>query len=128
MEKALKIFASLADKTRLRLYRLLLKTDKEIAVCELIDAVKESQYNVSRHLQILKNAGMVKEKRNGRWILYSAAADPDVNLSDAVVKMDETVLKKDFERLEKRLSLRRNGEIISCRIAGNNKKRGEKNG
>ncbi|PKL92959.1 MAG: ArsR family transcriptional regulator [Candidatus Goldiibacteriota bacterium HGW-Goldbacteria-1] len=117
MERALEVFAALSDKTRLRTYRLLLKAGKDIAVCELIDALSESQYNVSKHLQILKTAGMVKETRKGRWVLYSVIESPEVELAEPVLKMQEEIFKTDMERLKKRLSLRNGDDIVSCQLA-----------
>lgn len=42
---------------------LLLSIDSKISVSEIIDVLEENQYNVSKHLRILKNAGVVYEKR-----------------------------------------------------------------
>jgi len=107
----------MSDRTRVRLYRLLLDAKKEIAVCELIDAVQESQYNVSRHLQVLKTAGLAKENRRGRWILYSVADNDGPDVSGVVMSMDEKAFKEDRARLKKRLSLRNGDEIVSCTLA-----------
>ncbi len=118
MERALEMFAALSDKTRLRAYRLLIRAGSDVAVCELIDALRESQYNVSKHLQVLKNAGLVKEAKKGRWSLYSAVEGADSGIAQAVLKMREEVFEEDYGFLKKRLALRRNGEIVSCKLAG----------
>ncbi len=68
MEKATEIFKALADNTRLTILKLLSR--REMAVCELIDALKLSQPAVSHHLKILKQARLVKDKREGKWIFY----------------------------------------------------------
>lgn len=118
MERALEIFAALSDKTRLRSYRLLVKAGCEVAVCELIDALRESQYNVSKHLQVLKNAGLIKEVKKGRWSLYSAVEGADSGVAQGILNMKEDVFEEDLKFLKKRLALRQNGEIVSCRLAG----------
>ena len=61
----------LADGTRLRIMGLLALMNMELCVCQIIEALGESQYKISRHLRILKNAGWVKERRDGRWVSYS---------------------------------------------------------
>lgn len=69
MKKTIEIIKALADKTRLEI--LLLLSRQEMAVCELIAALKLSQPAVSHHLKILKYAQLVKDSREGKWIFYS---------------------------------------------------------
>ncbi len=68
MNASLRFLKALADPTRLRLLRLLL--DKPLCVCELTFALKMEQSRVSHQLQILRAAGMVEDRRDGRWIIY----------------------------------------------------------
>lgn len=70
MEKFIKIFKALSDKTRLRIYLLLLK--EKLCVCEIVEILKIEQSRVSHCLRILKEAGLVISKREGNWIIYSA--------------------------------------------------------
>jgi ArsR family transcriptional regulator, arsenate/arsenite/antimonite-responsive transcriptional repressor len=51
---------ALADDTWLRILRLLLTNHTAMCVCELVDALEERQYNVSRHLQILEAADLIE--------------------------------------------------------------------
>ena len=69
MDKTTEVIKALADKTRLKI--LLLLSRQEMAVCELIAALKLSQPAVSHHLKILKHARLVKDDREGKWIFYS---------------------------------------------------------
>ncbi|MBX3245289.1 MAG: winged helix-turn-helix transcriptional regulator [Acidobacteria bacterium] len=64
-------YAALADKTRLRL--LYLMRHGEAGVMSLSDNIGESQPKVSRHLAYLRQAGLVKTRRDGRSIYYSIA-------------------------------------------------------
>ena len=60
---------ALADQTRLRLLALL--TDfPELCVCEFTQALTLSQPKVSRHLAILREAGLLQDRRAGLWIYY----------------------------------------------------------
>lgn len=64
-----KLFQLLADETRLRCL-LLLQQAGELCVCELVHAVGLIQPKVSRHLAVLRDAGLVTDRRQGQWIYY----------------------------------------------------------
>jgi len=68
------LFHALSDETRLRLMERL-KRDGEQCVCELTDAFKTGQSRLSFHLKVLKDAGLVRDRREGRWMYY--ALNPD---------------------------------------------------
>ena len=63
--------AALNDPLRLRLVRLLM--ERELCVCEMVQALKIPQYKVSRHLGPLKKAGLVRGWREGTRIHYELA-------------------------------------------------------
>ena len=69
LEKEVRLFSSLANETRLRILTLL--SQKELCGCHLEWALCITQAKVSRHLTVLKNAGLIKERREGLWIFYS---------------------------------------------------------
>jgi len=62
-------FKALGDPVRLRLFSLL-ASGNELCVCHLTDALQLPQSTVSRHLAILRNAGLVDTRRDGKWIHY----------------------------------------------------------
>ena len=64
-----KIFKALSDETRLKLLALL--ENGELCVCEIVSILKMSQPKVSFHLNILKDAGLVKMRKEGTRIFYS---------------------------------------------------------
>jgi ArsR family transcriptional regulator len=63
------LFRTLSDPTRLRLL-LLLASEGELCVCELTHALGEIQPKISRHLAMLREAGIVLDRREGLWIHY----------------------------------------------------------
>lgn len=63
------LFKLLGEKTRLTIIALL--KEKELCVCDIVDAVGISQPGVSQHLRKLKAGGLVRETRKGQWIYYS---------------------------------------------------------
>jgi ArsR family transcriptional regulator len=61
---------SLGDETRLRIYRLLSEKG-ELCVCDITQTLGITQTHASRGLGVLKNAGLVKDRRDGLWMHYS---------------------------------------------------------
>lgn len=71
------VFDALADVTRRRVLALLVR-EGELCVCELTAALDEIQPKVSRHLGVLKDAGLILARRKGTWMFYRLEADlPD---------------------------------------------------
>lgn len=68
MDELINLFGILSDKTRLRILLLLL--NNELCVCEIFAALNMSQPRVSRQLAILKQARIIKDRRDGKWIYY----------------------------------------------------------
>jgi ArsR family transcriptional regulator len=64
---------ALADPTRLLIVRLL--RERELCVCEIQSALEEPQYKVSRHLAVLRNAGVVQARKQGLWMHYELSHD-----------------------------------------------------
>ncbi|MDR6224420.1 ArsR/SmtB family transcription factor [Desmospora profundinema] len=60
---------AMGDKTRLRMLALL-KTE-DLCVCELVEILGMTQPAVSQHMRKLKNVKLVKERRQGQWVIYS---------------------------------------------------------
>ena len=107
MQRALRIFKALSDETRLRV--LILLTRQELCVCEIEEVLKLTQSRVSRHLTVLRNAGLVLDRREGTWIYYRLAPPRD-DLERTLQKcikncFDEVpVVRKDLNRLKVALS------------------------
>ncbi len=63
------IFKACADETRLRI--LVLLGEGQLCVCEIVDVLDMPQGKISRHLAVLRRAGLVEDERRGTWIHYS---------------------------------------------------------
>jgi ArsR family transcriptional regulator, arsenate/arsenite/antimonite-responsive transcriptional repressor len=72
------LFKAFADPTRLEILALL-ANHGELCVCDLEQALGIIQSRTSRHLQYLKHAGLLTDRREGLWVHYriAAALDPD---------------------------------------------------
>ena len=63
-----KIFKALGDETRLEIVRMLV--GKERCVCAFLNAFSMTQPAISNHLRVVREAGVVIDSRDGRWIFY----------------------------------------------------------
>jgi ArsR family transcriptional regulator len=67
--RAARLFHALSDETRLRILERL--REGERCVCEMTDALDAAQSRLSFHLKVLKEAGLVTDRREGRWMYYA---------------------------------------------------------
>ncbi|NVN92900.1 MAG: metalloregulator ArsR/SmtB family transcription factor [Desulfuromonadales bacterium] len=70
MQKLAQTFKCLSDPIRLRIL-ILLQTEGELCVCDLMAVLKLPQSTVSRHLAYLKRSGWLDDRRNGVWMYYT---------------------------------------------------------
>lgn len=75
-----RIFKALGDSTRLRMIKILAL--REMCVCEIMVALDMTQPNASHHLEILEREGLLKKRKEGRWVFYSLAKPEIVDLLD----------------------------------------------
>ena len=69
LERASALFHALSDETRLGIVERL--QGGERCVCDLTDLLDASQSRLSFHLKVLKDAGLVTDRREGRWVHYT---------------------------------------------------------
>ena len=69
LSRAVELFHALSDETRLSIVRRL--RGGERCVCDLTDLLDAAQSRLSFHLKVLKDAGLVSDLREGRWVHYS---------------------------------------------------------
>ena len=111
------VFKALGDETRLELLALL-ASHGELCVCDLQQVLGIIQSKTSRHLQYLKHAGLITDRREGLWVHYRIAADlaPERRAIVAVLRRllanDRTA---ELEERFRRWSVRKAREGASCR-------------
>ena len=107
-------FKALSDQTRLRMLRLLVSTGAEMCVCEFVDTLQERTYNISKHLKVLEQAGLIEGTKEGRWVCYRIVEAKDAlgealhQVVNSVPDVDE-MFATDRERFAKRMELREDG-------------------
>ena len=72
-ERAARLFHALSDSTRLSILRRLRLGER--CVCDLTDALDAAQSRLSFHLKVLKDADLVIDRREGRWMYYTLNPD-----------------------------------------------------
>lgn len=86
---------TLSDPTRARI-ALLVAREKELCVCELSCALDEIQPKISRHLALLRESGVLADRRQGQWIYYRLHPE----LPEWVISMMITMLDANKEWLD----------------------------
>lgn len=110
MDSTLKIFAALSDKTRLRIFLLLLNGD--ICVCELVSILAMKQARISRMMKTLSGAGLVVSERHGKWVVYSVS--PQARKTGIIRALPDNIkiAAADLKKLKK---CRKDNIRASCR-------------
>ncbi|HEV2180501.1 MAG TPA: metalloregulator ArsR/SmtB family transcription factor [Gemmatimonadaceae bacterium] len=82
IRRATKLFHALSDETRVSIVEML--QDGERCVCELQDALDAAQSRLSFHLKVLKDAGLVIDRKDGRWVYYALNSDAFAEMQEAL--------------------------------------------
>jgi len=100
MKDMLNIFKALSDETRLRIIKLL--EEGELCVCDITAALDMVQPKVSFHLSALKEAGLIKDRKSGKWIHYSLNEKDlfrRILILSACERMQDSAVSEDRKRL-----------------------------
>ncbi len=106
MEHLTELFKILSDETRLKILYLLFSSEKPICVCQFVEVLDKTQYNISRHLGLLKKSGLVAREKRGQWAYYSLNPDfPHYELLKDILyllknKLEEKKLEEWSELLQ----------------------------
>lgn len=113
MNELTTIFKALSDETRLRIVKLLEKS--ELCVCDITAALDMVQPKVSFHLCALKDAGFIKDRKQGRWTHYSLN-DSDLFRRMLLLSVCERVpsaaVAEDRKRLSRFLEVKGKGAKV----------------
>jgi ArsR family transcriptional regulator, arsenate/arsenite/antimonite-responsive transcriptional repressor len=107
MTDIIKVIKALSDESRLRIMNLLLMANIELCVCELEEILDIPQYNISKHAKELKNAKLIKERKEGRFVFYSLIKNEDEFLkktSELIQSIPEEYFNADNEFLSQKIS------------------------
>jgi len=85
LDRAVTLFHALSDDTRLEILEML--RGGEQCVCALQAGLDAAQSRLSFHLKVLKDAGLVEDRREGRWAYYSIVPQALAEVHDLAVAM-----------------------------------------
>ena len=89
--RAAQLFHALSDETRLGVLEML--KDGERCVCDLQTDLDAAQSRLSFHLRVLREAGLVADRREGRWAYYSIIPEALAELHDMAVALQPSKLR-----------------------------------
>lgn len=108
------LFQALGDMTRIRIMRLLLsRRGEEACLCEFTDSLNEPEYNISRHLKVLRQVGLLTSVKEGRWVYHRLVKDSSFfkyayKLIDTLPDNDK-IFESDLKRFDSEISKRESG-------------------
>jgi DNA-binding transcriptional ArsR family regulator len=120
LRDATRLFAALSDETRLRLFLAL--RGGELCVCQLTALLDLAPSTVSKHLSLLRDAGLVEARKASRWVYYRMAKRADFPMvgqrAPGIVQSLDTAsrIRKDAQTLKK--ICREDMEALCRRLAG----------
>ena len=89
--RAAQLFHALSDETRLGIVDML--RGGEQCVCDLQTDLDAAQSRLSFHLRVLKEAGVVTDRKEGRWSYYSIVPEALTEVHDLAVAMQPSKLR-----------------------------------
>ena len=117
MEELTIIFKALSDETRLRIIKLL--EQGELCVCDITAALDTVQPKVSFHLSTLKDAGLIKDRKQGKWIHYSLNEKDlfrRMLILSACERMQDNTIAGDRKRLDSFLGNKeQTGKVVALK-------------
>jgi len=113
MNDLVMIFKALSDETRLRIIKLL--EQGELCVCDITAALDMVQPKVSFHLSALKDAGLIKDRKQGKWVHYSLNEKDlfrRMLILSACERMQDSARPGDRKRLDAFLGRKEQGDKV----------------
>jgi ArsR family transcriptional regulator len=99
------VLKAAADTTRLRILRLL--EEGPLCVCQIVEVLGLSQSTVSKHLLLLRNAGLVVDENRGKWVFYRVSARERSTFRGSLAHLlagsfrPDPILKRDLRSLRR---------------------------
>lgn len=104
MDKLIKIFKALGDKGRFRIIKML--QQRSLCVCEITAVLELATSTVSKHLSVLKDAEIISDSKDGKWVEYYLNTYPKNIFLTGLLPLisywlnDDEQVKSDREKLK----------------------------
>ena len=93
MRNYLLVAKALADESRIRILKLL--GEEELCVCQIMTVIGLSQSTISKHLSILKTAGLVDDRKEGIWVFYHLCDEEISEYNQPILELIKGWLNRD---------------------------------
>jgi ArsR family transcriptional regulator len=113
MKSYLKVFKALSDKNRLRIMKML--ETKPMCVCEITAVLSLAPSTVSKHLSLLHEAGLIEDRKQGRWVNYSLPGKNLIPLVSEMLKLLRRSLKDNPEVMADMEKAKKASRVELCR-------------
>ena len=97
LARAAQLFHALSDETRLEIMEML--RGGERCVCELTDELEAAQSRLSFHLRVLKDAGLVTDRKEGRWSYYTIVPEALAELHDVSIALQPSAQRRELKKV-----------------------------
>ena len=84
-EKAARVFSAVSDPVRIKILKLLEK--ESMCVCELMEALNMRQPLISYHLKFLREVGLIRAIKKGKWVFYKIADKKVLRMIDKIIEL-----------------------------------------
>lgn len=91
------LFHALSDETRLEIMEKLRSGER--CVCELVDDLEAAQSRLSFHLRVLKDAGLVTDRKEGRWSYYTIVPEALAELHDVTIALQPSAQRRELRKI-----------------------------
>ena len=88
-----KVGKAIGNTSRIRILKLL--EDGELCVCQITEVLQLAPATASKHLSLLRGAGLIRSRRDGKWIYYRLPTNPDPKLAAPALALVGQALDKD---------------------------------
>lgn len=119
LNKLLKILKALSDANRIR--ALAAARHGDLCACQIIDLLGLAPSTVSKHMDILKDAGFISSKKQGKWTYYSLSKDKRNPTLQALITLVFTTLEKDSTVKTDRRKLKKILEVTPMELCQSKK-------
>lgn len=97
LARAAELFHALSDQTRLEILERL--TSGEQCVCMLVNDLDAAQSRLSFHLRVLKEAGLVTDRKEGRWAYYAIVPTALAEVHDLSIALQPKAERRELRKL-----------------------------
>jgi len=119
MKQTVLLFKALGDPVRLRIVKLLEGSD--LCVCQLTAALGMGQSRISRHLAVLKAAGVIEDKREGKWVHYRICQPLQQAIDERLARLNQ-----DDQTIKDKRTAAKTKDMVECYLEDKRKSKGKK--